>query len=165
MGLLRTMVRWSLRGSAVALAILFAACSRDLVEPDLVIDGVTVIDGTGRSSLPDRSVSISDGRITGIGPAGRYRTGSRTVRIDARGKFLIPGLWDMHVHLMGYGERSFPLFLANGVTTIRDMGGDLATPRAAIEAGQRTIEHHWQLALATSDRGEAIAGWELAALQ
>jgi len=46
--------------------------------------------------------------------------------IDGTGKFLIPGLWDMHVHLEISGkEASFPMYLANGVTGVRDMGGDL----------------------------------------
>jgi predicted amidohydrolase YtcJ len=44
--------------------------------------------------------------------------------IDATGKFLIPGLWDMHVHLTKAGENTLPLFIANGVTSVRDMGGD-----------------------------------------
>jgi imidazolonepropionase-like amidohydrolase len=53
--------------------------------------------------------------------------------VDATGKFLIPGLWDMHVHVMfgdwipGSKEVTLPLFVANGVTGIRDMGGDLDT--------------------------------------
>jgi imidazolonepropionase-like amidohydrolase len=44
--------------------------------------------------------------------------------IDATGKFLIPGLWDMHVHLTKAGENTLPLFIVNGVTSVRDMGGD-----------------------------------------
>lgn len=46
--------------------------------------------------------------------------------IDGRGKFLIPGLWDMHVHLAKAGAPSLSLFVANGVTSVRDMGGDFA---------------------------------------
>ena len=45
--------------------------------------------------------------------------------VDGRGKFLIPGLWDMHAHIQGNGEAWLPLYIANGVTGIRDMGADL----------------------------------------
>ncbi len=46
--------------------------------------------------------------------------------IDGTGRYLIPGLWDMHVHRAGYRERAMPLFPANGVTTIRELGSDAA---------------------------------------
>ena len=52
--------------------------------------------------------------------------GRRTrVVVDAAGKFLIPGLWDSHVHLTKLGASSLPVFIANGVTSVRDMGSDL----------------------------------------
>jgi hypothetical protein len=53
--------------------------------------------------------------------------------IDARGKFLIAGLWDMHVHALSKNQPDhfFPLFVANGVTGIRDMGGDIPLPQIA----------------------------------
>ena len=125
---------------AAAAGMLAAACAPPTPEPDFVIDGVTVIDGIGDDPAPDRAVAIRDGQVVAVGPAGSLDAGSRTVRIDGRGKFLIPGLWDMHVHLIGYGERAFPLFLANGVTTVRDMGGNLArsrTLREEVRSGQR----------------------------
>jgi predicted amidohydrolase YtcJ len=50
------------------------------------------------------------------------RRGTR--KINGRGKFLIPGLWDAHVHLTKAGVLSLPLFVANGVTGVRDMGSD-----------------------------------------
>jgi imidazolonepropionase-like amidohydrolase len=117
-----------------------AACSAPAVEPDLLIDAVTVIDGAGDRAIPDRAVAIRDGQVVAIAAAGSIDAGSRTIRIDGRGKFLIPGLWDMHVHLAGYGERAFPLFLANGVTTVREMGGNLARLerlRDEVRSGQR----------------------------
>jgi imidazolonepropionase-like amidohydrolase len=94
---------------------------------DLAIENVTLIDGTDRAPRPGMSVAVADGRIVAVEEAAKLRVSASTIRLDGRGKFLIPGLWDMHVHLFGYREHSFPLFLANGVTTIRDLGGDLAS--------------------------------------
>ncbi|HKP29845.1 MAG TPA: amidohydrolase family protein [Gemmatimonadales bacterium] len=103
------------------------ACSSPAPHPDVIIDGVTIIDGTGAAPAPDRAVAIRDGQITAIGLSGSLAPGDSTVRVDGRGKFLIPGLWDMHAHAMGLEEHAFPLFLANGVTSIRDMGDNLET--------------------------------------
>lgn len=98
----------------------------------LVLRHVTVIDGTGRAPQPDQTVVIAEGRITAIAPAGRIKIDKSANVIDARGKFLIPGLWDMHVHLAGVNadpawskDVLLPLLLANGITGVRDMGGDL----------------------------------------
>ena len=119
---------------AVALLLVFAARSpttrgaeaRQAVAapPRVAIVGATLIDGTGGPPLTDMTVLISGGRITAVGTrvATPVPGGART--IDGRGKFLIPGLWDMHVHLSKAGEGALPLFIANGVTSVRDMGGD-----------------------------------------
>jgi imidazolonepropionase-like amidohydrolase len=81
--------------------------------------GVTVIDMTGAAPRPGMTVIVRDGRIEAVSAEASVPEGARVV--DARGKFLIPGLWDMHVHLWASPERLFPLFLANGVTGVRDM--------------------------------------------
>src|SRR5262245_49268848 len=102
------------------------------VSPDAVaqvtLTNVTIVDVRTGRLRPGMSVVIDSGRIesvtSGAAPA-------RGRRIDATGKFLIPGLWDMHVHLI-FGdwfprarEITLPLFVANGVTGVRDMGSDL----------------------------------------
>lgn len=87
---------------------------------------VTIIDVKGAQARRDMTVIISGSRITAIGKYGRVRVPAGFRIIDATGKFLIPGLWDMHVHL---GDEEFdrsaylPLFIANGVTGIRIMDG------------------------------------------
>jgi imidazolonepropionase-like amidohydrolase len=111
-----------------------------LVPPPVAVVGVTLIDGTGGPPLADMTVVVSGDRITALGtrPATPVPGGARTV--DGRGKFLIPGLWDMHVHLSKAGEGALPLFIANGVTSVRDMGGDadrLLRWRAETAAGTR----------------------------
>jgi imidazolonepropionase-like amidohydrolase len=90
------------------------------------------------------TVIIKDGRIVGISKTAKHAFPMNTKIVDARNKFLIPGLWDMHVHTIfgdwipGGKDVSLPLFVANGITGIRDMGGDLDTLlqwRSQISAG------------------------------
>jgi imidazolonepropionase-like amidohydrolase len=117
----------------------------------LVLQHVTVIDGTGSEPQPDRTIVISGGRITAIGPTGRIKIDKTANVIDARGKFLIPGFWDMHVHLAGINadpawskDVLLPLLIANGITGVRDMGGDLETLlswKRAVEAGSLLGPH------------------------
>ena len=102
----------------------------------LAFTHAAVIDGTGTPAQSDVTVIITGGRITQIGKSVSVRPPTNTVVVDATGKYLIPGLWDMHVHW--YDKEYLPLFLANGVTGIRLM---LGTPmhhewRREIEAGK-----------------------------
>src|SRR6185503_766358 len=87
---------------------------------DLVFTHVTVIDATGAEAKPDMTVVIRDGRIVELGRPGKIRLAKSAQVVDASGKFLIPGLWDMHVHQWNK-EAFFPLFIANGVIGVRDM--------------------------------------------
>ena len=111
--------------------VLFVLCTTARAEPSaLAVTHVTVIDGKGGNPQPDRTVLISGDRIASISDSSPPK-GARV--IDGRGKFLIPGLCDMHVHLAGVTADPkwskttlLPLLIANGVTTVRDMGGDLA---------------------------------------
>jgi imidazolonepropionase-like amidohydrolase len=70
-------------------------------------------------------VLIQGDRITAIGPAARVSFPPQALRVDGRGKFLMPGLVDMHIHLLGGDETNVVLsmFLAYGITTIRQMSG------------------------------------------
>jgi imidazolonepropionase-like amidohydrolase len=99
----------------------------------------TVVDVETGRLLPNQTVVVAGNRIREVGPAVRIGAGTRVV--DATGKFLIPGLWDMHTHVYGNGPGALLLYPANGVTSIRDMGADdFARVRAwrdSIAAGQR----------------------------
>ncbi|MGH9840374.1 MAG: amidohydrolase family protein [Blastocatellia bacterium] len=88
----------------------------------LVITNVTIIDATGAAAKPDMALVILGDRITWIGKAGDLRLPANAQVLDAIGRFLIPGLWDMHAHLMH--PDFLRLFLANGITGVREMGGD-----------------------------------------
>jgi hypothetical protein len=89
--------------------------------PPLVFIHVTVIDATGAPPQPDMTVVITGDRIAEIGLTQHVRVPDEAHVVDATGKFLIPGLWDMHVHW--YLKDFLPLFIANGVTGVRQMGG------------------------------------------
>ena len=101
--------------------------------PDLVIHDVTLIDGTGAPPLERAIVRIEDGRIASI-DRGVEDVPAGVEVIDGRGLWAAPGLIDTHVHLDLAGMESLPLFLAAGVTTIRDLGGPLEGLLAARRA-------------------------------
>ena len=94
----------------------------------LAISDVTVIDATGAPAKPNMTVIITGDRITTIAKTGEVVIPKNARVFDGAGKFLIPGLWDMHVHTVfkSLPETYFPMFIANGVTGVRDMAvGDL----------------------------------------
>lgn len=100
--------------------------------PQLAITHVTLIDATGRPPQPDQTVLIDAGRIIAVGATAKIKVPKTARTIDASGKFLLPGFWDMHVHIAGLNadpawskQVLLPLLLANGITGVRDMGGDL----------------------------------------
>jgi Amidohydrolase family len=103
----------------------------------LIFEHATVIDATGAAPKNNFTVVVRDGRIASVASRAETRraqaeseTESGARVIDATGKYLIPGLWDMHVHITA-PEIVFPLLLANGITGVREMysGFSLATVR------------------------------------
>ncbi len=103
----------------------------------LAIVGATLIDGTGAAAVPDSAVVIHDGRIVAAGPRSAVKIPKHATLIDAKGKFLLPGLWDMHAHFeqVEWG----PIYLAAGVTTVRDCGNEfefITAVRDAIAQGR-----------------------------
>jgi imidazolonepropionase-like amidohydrolase len=93
----------------------------------LAIRNVTIIDCTGRAPQPAMSVLIANGTIRAIQPAAQLKAPKDAQFLDGHGKYLIPGLWNMHVHLGSYenGKKELAEHLAQGVTGIRDMGSPL----------------------------------------
>src|SRR5271166_4573315 len=87
---------------------------------DLLIRNATIIDVSAGTATPQRSILIHNAQITAIGSSINAPQATRI--IDASGKFVIPGLWDMHVHLAARDQLpAYPLY---GVTGVRDMGND-----------------------------------------
>jgi imidazolonepropionase-like amidohydrolase len=128
------------------------AAAPNVVSSPIYITHVTVIDTRSGEEDRDRTVIISGNRILGIKDAKQVKPPAGGNTIDATDKYLIPGLWDMHVHirgsingstssLAGENEAMLPLYLTNGVTGVREMGGDLVDLvlqwRADVESGKR----------------------------
>ena len=110
----------------------------------LAITHVTVIDCTGAAAKPNSTLLIRDGHINSVGPSDTAKIPESARVVDAKDKFLIPGLWDMHGHLTDATESAFALLIMNGVTGVRDMGGDLDQIdrwRSEIEKGLRVGPH------------------------
>ena len=91
---------------------------------DICIVHVTVIDTASGKENRDRVVTISGDRIAGIAAGSAMAPAGSCTVIDETGKYLIPGLWDMHAHGSQF-DGVLPLYVANGVTGIREMSGPL----------------------------------------
>jgi hypothetical protein len=113
--------------------------------PPIVINHVTIINPGASSVRADQAVIIIGDRITAVLDAVKFQSLKNARVIEGKGQYLIPGLWDMHVHsafgdwFPGGRDIILPLFIANGVTGVRDMGGDLPVLmewRRQITAGQ-----------------------------
>jgi imidazolonepropionase-like amidohydrolase len=115
------------RGLLLILITSPPAWSQEKPQNILAISDVTVIDATGAPAKPNMTLIVTGDRITRIGRTGEVVIPKNAQLVDGKGKFIIPGLWDMHVHTLMNGllESYFPLFIANGVTGVRDMGGQL----------------------------------------
>ena len=116
--------------------VLFLGAISPAQTPRLLLQQVTVIDATG---APERTadVLLHGDRIENIAP--HITAPPRTGVIPAGGRYLIPGLWDMHVHVWD-ADLAFPLFLANGLTGVRNTGGhpdDLKRWRKELAEGKR----------------------------
>lgn len=106
------------------------SCNESGESVDLLITHAEVVDVKNGSILSDQTVAIRNDTIVQItsSAGGAFQA---DMTIDADGRFLIPGLWDMHVHFRGgdslieENKKLIPLYLAHGITTVRDAGGDI----------------------------------------
>ena len=128
---------------ALLLAGLFLSAGAATAQP-LAFADVTVIDVEDGTARPGMTVIVSGDRITSVGPTSTVAVPDGATVIDASGKYLIPGLWDMHAHVFFDGmDGYFPLLVANGVTGIREMGNstlslvEIREVRADVESGAR----------------------------
>jgi hypothetical protein len=111
----------------ISFALPTAWSQEKLQQNTFAISDVTVIDATGAPAKPNMTVIITGDRITKIAKTGEEAIPKNAQVIDGTGKYVIPGLWDMHVHTVigSLPERFFPLFISNGVTGVRDMAANL----------------------------------------
>lgn len=114
----------------VAAALVLAGCATSVRPLRLTPGAVAIVDATvinprAGTVAEHMTVVVDNGVIVAIQPAAvPLSAGFR--RVDGRGRYLIPGLWDAHVHLSKLGPNALALLVANGVTGVRDMGGNLA---------------------------------------
>jgi imidazolonepropionase-like amidohydrolase len=107
----------------VLAAFLFVRGRENTQTKSLALTKVTVIDIAAGVARPDMTIVIEGEQITAVGPASKVRVPDGAEVNDAGGKFLIPGLWDMHAHWFGLDNGYLGDFIANGVTGIRIMWG------------------------------------------
>jgi imidazolonepropionase-like amidohydrolase len=119
--------------------------------------GATVIDGTGKPPIPDATVVTSDGKIVAVGPSKDVKIPAGAQRIDVTGKYIIPGLWDMHAH---YEQVEWgPIYLAAGVTTVRDVGNEydfITQVRDAVNSGKALGPHMLLAGIVDGDSPYAV---------
>jgi imidazolonepropionase-like amidohydrolase len=144
------MLRQSLRYLPLILCLASSLFSQSSTT---AIVGINIVDVTRGEIHYGQTVVIASGRIQAITPSGNAQIPAGALQVSGEGRYLMPGLWDMHVHLRG--DRKNPiipmadenaallgLFLPNGIVGIREMGGDLSDDvlrwRDEIAAGKRT---------------------------
>ncbi|BCS35371.1 amidohydrolase [Luteitalea sp. TBR-22] len=146
--------------------------------PALLIRHATVVDVAAGRLRPEQAVLVQGDAIVAVGDDATVASSAPTARvIDARRRFVVPGLWDMHVHALWDPvaiDTALPLLLAHGITGIRDMGGslavlqdvreraargDLLAPRlfaaGVILDGARPVDPSISFAIASADEGRA----------
>jgi hypothetical protein len=126
-------------------ASLWAGSRSKITAPDvLIFTNINVVNMRDGTVARDVTVVIKKGQISAVAKVGLADQGRGVQIINANGKYMLPGLWDMHVHTAfvspAWDEKViYPLYIANGITGIRDMGGDpeiLETRRKRIERGE-----------------------------
>jgi hypothetical protein len=131
-------------GITIALALALAALlawpltpmPRPGVGGDFLVRNVAVVDVVNGETLPNRDVVVRSGRIAYVGEPLPDSVQRGLVVVDGRGKFLMPGLWDMHVHSLKISPQyTHPLAIANGVTGVREMWGCPALPDTFVACG------------------------------
>lgn len=117
----------------------------------LVLQGVTIIDVTDGRLLSDQTVVVAGPRIRALGPSGQVTAPAGAQLVDARGKFLIPGLWDMHAHTEqpenldvarqdSLYRMYYPLYIAHGITGIREMAQRFPNGADSFRVWQRAVQ-------------------------
>ena len=131
------------RHVCLALAVFAAACGPARQPADLVIRAATVVDVQAGTTTPGQSIVVRGGRVVAVTTDASAYAPAATA--DVAGAFVMPGLWDNHVHfgggaaLIDENRNLLPLYLAHGITTVRDAAGDLSDSvlewRAQVAAG------------------------------
>jgi len=124
----------------VLLLGLLAACQEVTVpSADLALVHATIVDPVEGTREPDRTILVDAGRIVAVAPSARVRVPEDSRVVDATGRFVIPGLWDTHVHSAWNPAWHFPLLVAHGVTSVRNMHTTVDTALELTAAVKRRL--------------------------
>jgi Amidohydrolase family len=137
----------------------------------IAITHVTVIDATGAQPRADMTVVIRSDRVASVMPSRSGTIPTDATQVDGRGKFVIPGLWDMHTHVIEMADIDFPVLLAYGVTGIRNMhnsslqqgtklrtqveGGEVPGPHISLSGPLVDGASYWPTAIKVTSAAEA----------
>ena len=137
--------------TGIAVAVLGLAALPAMPEPgihgDVLLRNVRLMDVKRGEMTAPRDVLVREGLIVSIARAGQLALSNETLEIDGTGKYAIPGLWDMHTHSTKLSAQYLhPLFLANGVTGVRDMWGCMSEPDSYIACQEERVSWNQDLA-------------------
>lgn len=130
----------------IGLSVLSFSCQKQIETYDLKISSVGIIDIQQNQIIPDQTILISDDRIIKVLATDEAGSFEGKQEIDGTDLFIMPGLWDNHVHFGGAeyideNEQLLPLYLSLGVTSVRDAAGDISLDvlkwRNEIQSGHR----------------------------
>jgi imidazolonepropionase-like amidohydrolase len=123
----------------------------------LAFVGATLINTTGKATVANATIVIRDSKIIAVGPGNKIKIPADAQRIDVTGKYIIPGLWDMHAH---YEQVEWgPIYLAAGATTVRDVGNEfefITAIRDAVNSGQGLGPHMLLAGVVDGDSAYAL---------
>ncbi|NBB85658.1 MAG: amidohydrolase family protein [Bacteroidetes bacterium] len=115
------------------------AAAPAVAQDQLVITPVTVVDVEAGVLRPTQTVIVKGDVITAVGPAGEVAVPADAEVVNGNGGYLIPGLWDMHVHSVSNRAWHFPLLLAHGVTGVRNMHTTERDPLAVTDSIRQAV--------------------------
>ena len=121
----------------------------------LVVTDVTAVDTINARTISHVDIVIIDDRISSVEPAGTNPVPDGATTVDGSGRFLMPGIWDMHAHL-SRREHTAPLYVANGVTAIREMASDFRDPETGRMVGIERMREYQQRVASKDEFGPRI---------
>lgn len=145
------------------LACAVAACGVEKPDvpdtADLVISNAAIVDVESGELVPERTVFVEGGRIVGIVEASRSAVPEGAREVDATGRYLMPGLWDAHVHSAAGRRWHFPLLIGHGITSVRNLHTTVDTALHLTNAVKRWVASGELLGPRFLANGPIIAGY------
>jgi len=126
--------------SIYLICLFITGCRTNQKTGNLIIKNINIIDVRSGQIISNQTIVIKGNKISEIFPYSQKHNYRTKILIDGTGQFIIPGLWDMHVHSAGSASWHFPLFLAYGVTGVRNMHTIVDSPLLLTNALKRQLD-------------------------